>query len=55
MDAEEAEMDLLLAHSAEALEVLASIELQVALAQGAFHVEKVEELAMKEVLTFLGK
>ena len=55
VDSEEAEEDLQLAHSAEALEVIAGIELQVALAQEAFQVEKVEELAMEEALTLLGK
>ena len=40
-------MDLYAAHRAEALEVLAGIELKVALAWKAVHVEKVEVSGMK--------
>ena len=53
-DAEEAELDLQPAHRAEALDVLAGIELKFALLREALYVEKMEELAMEEAMILQG-
>ena len=55
VDAEETEMDLQPAHRAQALDVLAGIELKFALVREALYVEKIEELAMEEALILQGK
>lgn len=53
-DAEEAELDLQPAHRAEALDVLAGIELKFALLREALYVEKMEELAVEEAMILQG-
>ena len=55
VDAEETELDVQPAHRAQALDVLAGIELKFALVREALYVEKIEELAMEEALILQGK
>ncbi|EJD01832.1 uncharacterized protein FOMMEDRAFT_147036 [Fomitiporia mediterranea MF3/22] len=54
VETEEAELDLQPAHRAEALDVLAQIELRFALVREALYVEKMEDLAVEEALVLRG-
>ncbi|KAH8112895.1 hypothetical protein DFH11DRAFT_389972 [Phellopilus nigrolimitatus] len=53
-EAEEAELDMQPAHRAEALDVLAQIELRFALVREALYVEKMEDLAVEEAMVLQG-
>lgn len=55
VEAEEAELELQPAHRAEALDVLAQIELRYALLREALYIEKMEDLAMEEAMVLQGK
>ncbi|THH04307.1 hypothetical protein EW145_g5620, partial [Phellinidium pouzarii] len=50
----EAELDMQPAHRAEALDILAGIELRFALLREALYVEKMEELAVEEAMVLQG-
>ena len=54
-EAEETELELQPAHRAEALDVLAQIELRFALVREALYVEKMEDLAREEALILQGE
>lgn len=54
-EADEAELDLQPAHRAEALDVLAGIELRFALLRERLYVEKMEDLAMEEAMVLQGE
>lgn len=53
-EAEEADLELQPAHRAEALDVLAQIELRFGLVREALYIEKMEELAVEEAMIFQG-
>ena len=55
VETEEADLDLQPAHRAEALDVLAQIELRFALVREALYVEKMEELALEEAMVTQGE
>ena len=54
VEAEEADLDLQPAHRAEALDVLAQIELRFGLVREALYIEKMEELALEEAMILQG-
>ena len=55
VEQDETELDLQPAHRAEALDVLAQIELRYALLRERLYIEKMEDLAMEEAMILQGK
>ena len=55
VEQDETELDLQPAHRAEALDVLAQIELRYALLRERLYIEKMEDLAMEEAMVLQGK